>query len=127
MGFDVHPTYELAWPDGHRLHGLQVTVRSVQLGDFIAMMRADDAADTAGVFEQQLAQLAPSLVDWNAEADGDKIPATAEGLRRLDKRIFVELFDRWLDVLAGRDLGPLGESSTSGEQFPEGSIPMAVS
>lgn len=127
MGFDVHPTYELTWPAGHRLHGLQVTVRSVPLGDFIDMMQADDAQSTAGVFEQQVTQLAPSLVRWNAEENGAAIPATAEGLRRLDKRIFVEVFDKWLDVLAGRDLGPLEESSTSGEPFPEGSIPMEIS
>lgn len=120
MDFDVSQGYPLRWPEGHRLHGLEVSVRSMPLGQYIGLLRDQDPEDNADLFQRNAELLAGQLISWNATADGSTLPATLEGVLALDKTIFGEVFDRWLDVLAGRDLddGPLGGPLISGLTSP---------
>lgn len=65
---------------------------------------------------------------WNVVDENDaEIPADADGFWSLDSDDALAMLLAWIDVMTGQIPDSLGKDSTSGQQFPEASIPMDVS
>lgn len=118
--------------DGHEdLDGATVRVRSVSLGRLMAVAGQAEAA-RGGVKLAEVMDLlelfAERLESWDLEEeDGTPIPTTLDGLLSLEPDTALDIVLSWADVLvSARGDGDLGKDSTSGEPFPEASIPMAV-
>ena len=112
MGFRHQPrTYLLTFEDP-ALEGLEVRARSLSIGE----LQSD---------EPVVESFAHALVSWNLEdEDGNPLPATLETLRTYPDIGFINgLTKAWIDAVTGVD-DELGKDSTSGETFPEASIPM---
>ena len=119
--------------EGHEdLDGATVRVRSVSLGKLFEVAgQAEQARD--GKFKlddvRALFELFTDRLDsWDLEdEDGTPIEQDMDGLLSLDPDVALEIVLTWFDVMISikRDTD-LGKESTSGEQFPEASIPMAV-
>lgn len=129
-GYRVEPRiYRLVFEDRP---GLEVRVRSVELGvflDIIGMAGMDVTRLTAANVEE-VAHLfdvfAAALVGWNLETGDGPVPATVEGLRSLEFDFVLELVQAWMDAIASVP-GPLGASSNGGDRSLEASLPMAAS
>lgn len=125
MGFKVGKIYKLSFED-ERFEGLEVRVKSMQLGQFIKLASLiDEGGFTGDTAEEIFERFSKVLVSWNAEDDEGPLPITAEGLLRLDLVEARAIVEGWRDAVTGVT-GPLDKSSTSGEQYPEGSIPMEI-
>ena len=127
MGFKRQQLYKLKFVDPD-MEGLEVTVRMTSIGATLEHQArekaAKDADDGAALSKLRVDQLAQMLVEWNLEDDdGQPVPATAEGVMAQDMKFIVYLLNTANDAIYGIS-DPLDESSTSGEMFPEASLPM---
>jgi len=108
---------------GHDLHGLEVSLRGLSLGNFLELqgMGEVDRSSLAG----QLRRFAESLIVWNLEDEdtGEPIPATREAVFEQDQDLMLQLATAWLDALAGVP-APLDETSPDGKPSLVESIPM---
>lgn len=133
MGF-TRPSkvYRLVFEDP-QYEGLEVSAKSVPLGRFLELtalaesasesLTAEDLRNLDGLF----AGFAEALVSWNLDAeDGTPIPANLDGIRGQDVSFMFDIVTSWMTALAGV-AGPLDGRSTSGETFPEESLPMEPS
>lgn len=118
---------------GGEYEGLVVRVRSVPVGQFMALAdladgidaesiagtSLDEAAAKFGQIGQLFEALADALIEWNVEDDdGQPVPATLEGLYRQDFDLVMFLVGEWIGAMGGIS-GPL-------EQKPTGSAPSNV-
>lgn len=87
---------------------------------------------TSSTFEERRDRLtalyeaiASHLVSWNLlhPKTGEPVPATAAGLLSMNQTFAGNVITGYIDAIRGV-AAPLDDSSTSGEPFPEGSIPM---
>jgi hypothetical protein len=73
-----------------------------------------------------IAAFGDALISWNLEDDeGRPVPATTEGVRRADLVWILPVILAWVDAMVNVSAG-LGKDSTSGQRFPEVSIPMEI-
>jgi hypothetical protein len=113
VGFKRQPkVYRLVF-DQPDLAGLVVKARSLSIGEI------ED--DDAKVYEQ----FAAALVEWNLEGeDGQVQPLTLESVMGYpDYELISLMATTWLEAVTGVK-EELGKDSSSGQPFPEGSIPM---
>lgn len=136
MGFK-RKLYTVTWPEGHELHGLEVTTKGVSIEKLVELMRlgqelsrsTDIDAKTRAASEM-LAGFAARLVAWNLEEDdGTPVPATAEGVADQDMQLMTELIMGWMDAVSSVDT-PLPQPSPNGvttaaERDLAASLPMA--
>lgn len=123
MGFQHKPArINVAFEPGHDLHGLEVVLRKLTLGEYL---------DITGIGEvrlnhigDQLKAMGDKLISWNLEDDqGQPVPATPEAVLGQDKDLMVTILEAWLDGINGVP-APLDQSSTGGAPSLEASIPM---
>lgn len=138
MGFLPEETiYKLVFDDT-ALNGLEVRARSIPVGTLTMLTTLSDrvgavvpgkfTSQQMGAVDELLQGFASALVDWNLErrnSDGnvEAVPASIEGIRTQDPVLMMTIVKGWFDAVGGI-AAPLGDSSTSGEPFPEGSLPM---
>lgn len=120
MGYTApRRTYPL--PLGEEFAGLDVTVSSVSIGEYlkIAGFTGEDLPVTHAVD-----QFCANLVAWNLETEtGEPIPVTAA--RDQDKELMFALTAAWVTSLH-QVPAPLEPSSPAGEPSLEASIPMTA-
>jgi hypothetical protein len=139
----------LTFAEGHPLEGLEVLTERVSTdtqldiidmaGDLFGLSDLNlDGLDEAKIkglrqqIEPLLGLFAKSLVSWDLELESliegappEPVPATREGLGRLDFKVTMDLFTAWYRQLAPpAPSSELGKDSPSGVVFPEGSLPM---
>jgi hypothetical protein len=113
--------YVLKWPEGHELHGLEVTTKGLpvkklfQLVQLSGQLTGDTDAETkVGVADELFKGFAERLVSWNLEDDDDApVPATLEGVSDQDMDFMVGLIMTWMDAVASVDI-PLPGASPDG-------------
>jgi hypothetical protein len=125
VGFTKQPRIvTLKFKEGHRLHGLEVTCKGMNIGDYFKVVGLDgsDGESVAEVAQR----LANSLISWTYERpDGTPIPPTVEEFNDLDRDDGIDLASAWIDALNGvHDADPLPQSSPSGGPSLVASIPM---
>jgi len=113
--------------------GLVVRVRSVPVGQFMALADLADGVDSealsgmaSGEAISKFSQIgkmfeafADALIEWNVEDDdGAPVPATLNGLYSQDFDMVMFLFGEWIGAMGGIS-GPL-------EQKPTGSEPTSA-
>lgn len=120
--------YNLKWEDGHALHGLEVSVGGVSIGDLEIIGGLQGALAEASTFERIMPLLeifSRSLVKWNYE-DGQGVPigtSLAEIKDRADVQDVIPVIVDWVQKVGAISV-PLVAASNSGETFPEGALPM---
>lgn len=133
MGYVRSRIVKITWEDDPELAGLEIRTKAVPLGKFLEFeeyAEKVDEGDTEAT-KQMLELFSSVLVSWNVESQDDEdappvpVPATLEGLYSLDMPFVLEICLKWMNVMAGVS-AELGKASTSGVQFPEGSIPMDI-
>jgi hypothetical protein len=139
MGFQKpKKVYKLVWPEDHELHGLEVRVHSLPLGQFMELMSLSNLSKSSGFGEedrQQVHQLftgfAGALVSWNLEDEdprGEDFPSIPvspdlDGLYSQDFGFVMQIIMAWMDAVANVSVD-LGKASQTGGTSPEASIPM---
>ncbi|SFY52043.1 hypothetical protein [Streptomyces sp. F-1] len=124
MGCKRNPKlYKLRFADGD-YEGLEVTMRSVSIGEMRAMQGTGEDSGRDG-FDRMADLVASHMVAWNREdEDGNALPPTMESLEDEEPSLINLIIDRWTDAVAGV-AAPLEQPSNSGAPAPEESIPMA--
>lgn len=118
MGYTA-PRREYPLDLGTEFAGLEVTVRSVSIDEYLKL--AGFTGETVPV-GYAIDQFRANLVAWNLEEeDGTPIPVSAAGAQ--DKELVLALTTAWVGSLHGVP-DPLGPSSHSGEPSLVESIPM---
>lgn len=128
-------TYRLVWPEGHEMHGTEVRARSLPLGAFLELLELAAGIDfgslaassitpeAAVAVRQVLEAFGGALVEWNLDDDEGPVPASFEGVCRLDVDVVMPVIDAWMEAVAGVS-GPLGPASPNGDRSQEASLPM---
>lgn len=136
MGFKApRKVYVLDWPEGHELHGLEVKAASLPLGTFMdefggaqGLVGRDPKTLTAAERARGwsvVTTFAGVLRSWNLEDDDDQpIPADLDGLKTQELGFAMSIIEAYMDAVGGVT-GPLADSSTSGGNSLEASLPMA--
>lgn len=127
MGYRREPKiYRLQFADDE-FNGLEVMVRSLPVGEFLALARLQVAIDQENpdveVIEKLFRTFQSKLIGWNLEDDdGAKVPATMAGLYSQDLDFVLQIITAWVNAMGG--VSPdLGKGSTSGESSLVGAIP----
>lgn len=111
---------------GTDFEGLNVSIRGLNTGQYMDLFQAKAEAEAGGETNNLLTIMASRLVAWNVEADDDMpVPATLDGIKTQDLDLNLAIVNAWTTAMAGVP-APLEQPSTSGESFPEESIPMAA-
>lgn len=124
MGFREQPnTITLTFEPGDELHGLEVTLQGLTIGEFFAFTGMDGSEGDNGV--KTVERFHNSLISWNLEdTDGQPIPVSES--RNRPHRLILGLNSAYVEALTGVPKSdPLPESSTSGEPSQAPVIPMA--
>lgn len=149
MGFKRAKTYALRWDDGTDFAGLEVETRPLPLGtmESFGPLMALQGSKAGDFSEKELTQVMglfwtfgdEALIGWNYEIEEPNpddptvmvdvpVPATGEGMRRVDLEMGLAIVLEWIsattDVDSGTD-GDLGKDSAPGAISPAVSIPMA--
>ena len=126
MGYKAkRKTVLLQFEPGHDLYGLEVRLRGMNIGEYLAFTGYDggDGETVAGL----IARFGAHLVAWSLEDEdtGEPIPATPEAVLEQDHDLVLSLANAWVEALSGvHKADPLPESSPSGEPSPVESVPM---
>jgi hypothetical protein len=103
MGFRRR-NYRLIWPEEHELHGLEVTVRGLPIGDLqvIAGLAPDGAVgSTAKDVTPLLKLFAKALVSWNFEdEDGTPVGTSLAELEAQDLRFLLPVIMAWVQEVS---------------------------
>lgn len=122
--------YKLTWVEGHDLHGLEVSVGGLSIGDLEIMAALKDEAANAKTFDRIMPMLevfAKALVSWNYE-DEEGAPigtSLAEIKEKGDAKDIIPVILSWVSEVGDISV-PLPESSNSGKSFPVELPPMDV-
>jgi hypothetical protein len=125
MGFQFKaPRVNIAFEEGHEYHGLEVSLRKLNLQEFLDINGIGEVEDMhAG---HQLKTMGEKLIAWNLEdEEGNPIPPTPDAVLLQDKDLMIAICTAWLDALRGVS-GPLEQSSPDTGPSLEASIPMDV-
>lgn len=122
MGYKRKPrTYTLVF-DTDDMAGLTVVLRGLNIGEWLRINGLSDADEET--IPGLLDIFASKLVSWNLEEDdGKPVPATRDSVHAQDLDFIVTITTAWINAVSGVS-GPLETTSTSGEPFPVGSIPV---
>lgn len=113
MGYKRNPkVYRLTFAEDTDYPGLEVQVRTLSLGQLLAIRAKGQAGEdaTSGMVDL----FADRLVAWNLEAeDGTPVPATREAVEAEDDDMILAVINRWQEAMAGVP-APLDSGSPSG-------------
>ena len=125
MGCRRNPKlYKLKFAAGD-YEGLEVTMRSVSIGEMRALQGGGEESGRDG-FDRMAELVASHMVAWNREdEDGNALPPTMESLEDEEPSLVNVIIDKWTDAVAGV-AAPLEQPSNSGAPAPVESIPMEV-
>ena len=84
--------YDLRWPEGHDLHGLEVSLTGLSIGTLAQVETLGGTLTGNGTVDEKLAAadalfkvMATCLAGWNLEDhQGNPVPATHEGIAGQD-------------------------------------------
>lgn len=120
----------LSWPEGHYLHGLEITMRRRPLGELLAMWERDNATppapkgaplvDQVPFIRRTADDLAELIVVWNATDDSDT-PVPVTGAALLSVLSDDDVQDVWTAYrhATERVAPPLPSSSDDGQHSAE--------
>ncbi len=120
--------YTLKWEDGHELHGLEVRLRSLSVGEFLTLTSGREDQDVSETFKF----LSDHLVGWNLQLpEVGEIPATFEGVKSTPIELVLQIVSAWTDRIVNVP-APLVKPSPTGSrsglsEMDLASLPMAVS
>jgi hypothetical protein len=130
MGFEVDSLYRLQWPADSRLHGMEVSIRSLSLGTMFrldgitaAIAASNDRNEIEDLYRERAAIVALHIDSWNLERQGEPLKVNAENVLTLEARQVGGIIDGWIQAVTAVE-PPLPDGSHNGEPFPEGLIPM---
>ncbi|CAM5718046.1 hypothetical protein [Streptomyces fumanus] len=115
-------TYKIEFAEGHEFHGAEARVRGMTFAEYLRATGMDggDGEDSAATVKRFVTH----LVSWNLEDEDGPIPATEEGVNRVDHDLVLAINNSWIKTLMGvADTDPLPDNSPSGEPSPVESIP----
>ena len=118
------PVYRLRF-DGDEFDGLEVTAKSLPLGEFLELQRMQAKAGTdPDVAEQVIGRMAHVLISWNLLDDDDQpVPCTFDGIKAQDLPFVLAIFQAWMEAVAGVPNHSPASSNDGGTSL-EPSIPM---
>lgn len=128
--------HALKWVDPP-YKGMEVTLTSLEVGAFLNLARM--ALTFRGASEESLSvdqldhlerffgMIGDGIIEWNVNhpKTGERLPADAEGVRRLGLTIAMEIADQWMRGV-GHVSDPLPQPSNDGKRLEEVSLPMAT-
>lgn len=122
MAFEVpRRTIRLVFED-EDMGGAEVLCRSVSLGEFLSYSDLESLT-TFDELRETFHRLGDEVIDsWNLTQEGEELPATGDGLLRLDTHIARLIYRAWLQGMAGVS-GPLEQPSQSGDLSLAASMP----
>lgn len=127
MGFYPEPTlYHLTFPGDDPFHGLDVTMGSLTVGEYNAMMRRalvkGITEDALQANDEMIDLFVTKLTAWNLEdKDGKPVPFTREAVDGQDRNLIGKLIFAWQMALVGIP-APLDTTSTNGALSAEESL-----
>lgn len=133
MGYKPKRTlYRLRFADPD-MDGLIVTTRSISTGQMLELQKygsqiagAEDGDVPREMIDKMIDLLVAGIIDWNVEDDNDQpIPPTKDALLDQELPFLFAIIQAWGQAVTGVSES-LGKDSTSGETFPEESIPMEI-
>jgi hypothetical protein len=131
MGWEPDRTvYELDFT-GTKLEGLEVTAAEGPLERYLRIDQLFRELHATPEFapgdHERLDELfglfAENLVSWNLTNDGEPVETTKAGLLSQESRTVLPIVNAWTGAVIGIGVD-LGKDLTSGETFPEDSLPM---
>ena len=82
-------TYVIKFEEGHDLHGLEVRLRSLSVGEFLKLTSPDEDRDSVDATFRLLAE---HLVSWNLELpETGEVPNTYDGIRQLPVELAMQI------------------------------------
>lgn len=136
MGFRAtRKTYVLVFPEGDPLHGLEITVGGLTLGEWNDLRNKTDGEESGYTRKEIETQIfLDKVTGWNLEdADGNELKVGLAGFETLNPTDTTTILRAWLSVALGVVVPrPLDEPSKDGdstESTPNmlASLPMATS
>jgi hypothetical protein len=128
MGFKRDPKqYRLKWAEGHEFYGLEVTMRSLPINEFLQMteLTTKDATDVRAA-QELFRTFGSALLDWNLEDEKDEpVPATYDGVIAQDLDFIMAIVMAWMTALS-EVAPPLPQSSDAGNLPSVASLPMVT-
>lgn len=124
MGYKRNPKiYKLVFDETTDYPGLEVQVKTITMGQLIAMRTGKQDDDKDGT-QVSVELLADRIVSWNLEDEnGAPVPATLEAIYEEDDDLILGIINRWTDAVSAVR-APLQQSSPSGEPSLVESVPM---
>lgn len=124
MGYKRNPKiYKLIFGDDTDYAGLEVQVRTINLGQLLEARTGTSSDTSKDVLQANVELLAERIVSWNLEdEDGTPVPPTFEAMLAEDDDLIIAIINRWQAAVSGVP-DPLPESSPSGEPSLVESIP----
>jgi hypothetical protein len=119
MGFQFKaPRVNVAFEEGHEYHGLEVSLRKLNLQEFLDINGIGEVKDMhAG---HQLKTMGEKLIAWNLEDEqGQPVPPTSDAVLLQDKDLMIAICSAWLDALRGVS-GPFGAELARYRAIPGG-------
>lgn len=119
-------TYRLRWPEESDLHGLEINLRGLSIGDLekVSNLRLQGAGNNMDQILPVLGIFAKALISWNLLGEDDQpVSITLESIQEQDARMLIAAVLAWVEVVSDIPV-PLRKPSPDGEPFPEESIPM---
>lgn len=119
-------TYRLKWPEDSDLHGLEINLRGLSIGDLekVSNLRLEGAGNNLDQILPVLDIFAKALISWNLLDEWDNpVHTTIEAIQEQDARMLIAAVLAWVEVVSDIPV-PLRKPSPDGEPFPEASIPM---
>jgi hypothetical protein len=121
--------YKLRWPEGHELHGLEISMRGMSmddLGTVIGLQSSSASTPGPELIGPLIDVFARNVQAWNVEdEDGNPVPVTEANIRAEDSRMLLQVVMSWAEK-ATTVAPPLPPTSSAGNPSLEGTIPMAV-
>lgn len=123
MGYRAkRKTFRLVFPEDHDLHGLEIDVQSMTLGEVRDFQQLPDTDDFAS---NELKAFVNKISKWNLEdEDGTILPVCVDSLMVLSPVGVKEIVDAYAGVSLGTQVdAPLGAKSNAGASLEVASLP----
>ena len=113
--------YDLRWPEGHDLHGLEVSLTGLSVATLAKVEALGGTLTGDAPVEAKLAAadelfevMAGCLAGWNLEDhQGEPVPATHEGIAGQDVSLILGVLQGWMGAAASVDTPlPNGSNGT---------------
>ena len=129
MGYKRGPRiYKLIFDDpeyeGLEVRASSLTIRKLREIVNLRGLDSNNPHEANKASDRMFSTFADCLISWNLEDElGNPVPATLEGIENQETDFIMPIIGVWMDTITGAT-GPLDQTSSDGELFPVGSIPM---